>query len=421
MPYCTPKRVFQLGDYWLSRQSRSPAWCRTWFDNAARQTRRVSLRTTDFAEAKQRLNEWYIKHQTLKDCSTDQVTLAELFAQFYEQHGKTLASHDQVRRSLRTWLDFFKDMTVAEASDVALHEKFHEWLLVDNGFSNGTAIRMIGVGKAALNWAWKRGMIQTMPYIPNVKKTAAPPKGRPLSVVELNTHIRHAKHQHLKDFILLMAATAARPDAIFDLTIDQCDLENRLIHLNPEGRDQTKKYRPTVKMPERIVPLIKRRIREGDSSYLVAFNGRKVKSLKKSWGEARDAAGLDQRVVPYSLRHTLARWLRSRGVEAWQVSAQLGHRKEGASTTEIYAAYDPAYLSDAVAAIDGLLAQLQSLEKTASRTAKRESACELGKFACEKRVNEIPVQISKLASDCILAGKVVGAPGFEPGTSTMSR
>ena len=81
-----------------------------------------------------------------------------------------------------------------------------------------------------------------------------------------------------------MVATAARPDAIFDLTITQCDLENRLIHLNPEGREQTKKHRPTVKMLERIVPLIERRIQTGDSPYLGAFKGRRVKSLK-SLGE----------------------------------------------------------------------------------------------------------------------------------------
>jgi len=269
------------------------------------------------------LNEWYIVNQTVKDRAIDQVTLAELFAQFYEQHGKTLASHDQVRRSLRSWLDFFEDRTVSQASDIVLQEKFHKWLLIDRGWSNGTAIRMIGVGKAALNWAWKRNMIKTMPYIPNMKKTAAQPKGRPLSVKELTSLINQVKHQHLKDFIYLMVATAARPDAIFDLTIDQCDLENCLIHLNPEGREQTKKHRPTVKMPESIVPLIKRRMEESDCPYLVSFKGRQVKSLKKSWGEAREAAGLDVRVVPYSLRHTLARWLRSQGVEAFQVSARI--------------------------------------------------------------------------------------------------
>jgi hypothetical protein len=37
-----------------------------------------------------------------------------------------------------------------------------------------------------------------------------------------------------------MLGTAARPDAIFDLTFDRCDFESELIVLNPPGREQTK-------------------------------------------------------------------------------------------------------------------------------------------------------------------------------------
>ena len=137
----------------------------------------------------------------------------------------------------------------------------------------------------------------------------------------------------------------------------------------------------------------------------------------------REAANLDARVVPYSLRHTLARWLRSQGVEAFQVSSQLGHRTEGASTTEIYAPYDPSFLSASVAAIDALLAQLLPTELQKFRTATL-TACEFrqnAKFACEKRVRGFVGENSQLVNDCLLSGKVVGAPGFEPGTSTMSR
>ena len=423
MPRYSVKREFQLGDVWLSKQCRSPSWCRTWFDKASGQTKRASLKTTDIEAAKKRLTEWFVVNQTVKDRSADQIQLRQIFSPFYEKHGKNLASHDQVQRSLKTWLEFFGDKTVAEVVDITLQEEFHDWLLNDKGCSNGTAIRMIGVGKAALNWAFKRNILKEIPYIPNMKKTAAPPKGRPLSVAELRALIEHAEHQHLKDFIYLMAATAARPDAIFDLTIAQCDLENRLIHLNPEGREQTKKHRPTVKMPEGIVPLIERRIRKNDSDYLVAFKGQKVKSLKKSWGEAREAAGLDARVVPYSLRHTLARWLRSQGVEAFQVSSQMGHRTIGASTTEIYAPYDPAFLSTSVAAIDALLAQLPPTELQNSRTATQ-TACEFrqnAKITCEKRVNDFVGENANLVNDCLLSGNLVGAPGFEPGTSTMSR
>lgn len=156
-----------------------------------------------------------------------------------------------------------------------------------------------------------------------------------------------------------MLATAARPDAILDLTLDRCDIASRIIQLNPATRTQTKKYRPTVKMPEAIIPLIEKRQAAGDSPYLIAYNGKPVKSIKTSWRKARKAAGLDMAVNPYSLRHTMARWLRTQSVPVWEVQAQLGHKQAGAGTTEIYAPFDPAYLSKSVVAIDRLLMSVE--------------------------------------------------------------
>ena len=43
-------------------------------------------------------------------------------------------------------------------------------------------------------------------------------------------------------------ATAGRPEAILDLKWDQVDLTGGVIHLNPTGRIQTNKQRPTVRI-----------------------------------------------------------------------------------------------------------------------------------------------------------------------------
>ena len=45
-------------------------------------------------------------------------------------------------------------------------------------------------------------------------------------------------------------------------------------------------------------------------------------------------------------------------MSAWEVSAQLGHKKQELSITEIYAPFDPSYLSNAVEAIDAFLVEL---------------------------------------------------------------
>ena len=70
-------------------------------------------------------------------------------------------------------------------------------------------------------------------------------------------------------------------------------------------------------------------------------------------------ADLDAEVNPYSLRHTMARWLRKEGVPAWEVAAQLGHKQREFNTTEIYAPFDPSYLSASVQAVDRFFDQLR--------------------------------------------------------------
>jgi len=67
---------------------------------------------------------------------------------------------------------------------------------------------------------------------------------------------------------------------------------------------------------------------------------------------------LDDAVLPYSLRHTMARHMRKSGVSAWETTAQLGHKSREHRTTELYAPFDPDYLSAATVAIDSFFDSL---------------------------------------------------------------
>ena len=60
------------------------------------------------------------------------------------------------------------------------------------------------------------------------------------------------------------------------------------------------------------------------------------------WRLARDAAGLDERVTPYSIRHGMARELRKRRVPTEQIKVFLGRLPSGSdATTSIYAPCEP--------------------------------------------------------------------------------
>ncbi len=348
----TENRAYQIGDYWLSKQARSDVWCRTWYDSNSRQTRRSSLREEDFELAKQKLTDWFVLQHSKPTQEIAQATIAEIFARFYEHHGQTLVSARDVKRNLNYWLDFHEDATVEEAADQQQQTKFRDWLHKTRGMSLASVRTCLLIGKSALNWAWKRGEIAQIPYIPLVKPPKPEPKGRPLEVDEVVKLFAHAKQQHIRTLMAFMIGTAARTGAMLDMTIDQIDIERHLIHLNPEGRPQNNKFRPTVKLPSQLLEYAAERSKQVSGSMLISFNDKPVASVKTSWRKLVSDCKFNGNVQTYSFRHTVARWMRMQGVPAWEVAAQLGHKAPDFTTTEIYAPFDPTYLSKAVAAID---------------------------------------------------------------------
>src|SRR5215469_5418797 len=83
-----PTRPGHIGDYWLSRRSNSPIWCRTWFDPNTRQTRRASLGTDDLAAAGVALAKWVTTSVGTDRIAPHQITLARIFLRYYERQGK---------------------------------------------------------------------------------------------------------------------------------------------------------------------------------------------------------------------------------------------------------------------------------------------------------------------------------------------
>ena len=357
MPRYTNDRDFQLGDYWLSKRSGSEAWYRTWFDPESRQTRRASLGTADFEQAKKVLTDWFVLNHTKKDEQPTEAVLAELFARYFEHYGSGVRSHGNIERALRYWLEFHGTATLSEACAMPRQQAFQKHLRVERKLGSNTIRQTLTIGKAAINWAWKRGEIASVPYIELVKVPTPPPKGRPLEIDEVARMLSAADY-HLQVFIVLMIATTGRNKAVLDLRFDQIDLANDLIHLNPEGREQTLKFRPTIKLPPSLKPWLHEFRKASSAETIVQFRGAPVSSIRTTWRTLRKSLKLDDSVQPYGLRHTMARWLRKSSVPAWEVAAQLGHKTPDVSTTEIYAPFDPSYLFKSTAAIDDFLTRV---------------------------------------------------------------
>jgi hypothetical protein len=115
MPRYT-KHSFQIGEWWLSQRSGSPAWYATFYDAAAQRTRRVSLGTDDFEQARQKLLERYLEEHRPQNAPAETVALADIVLDYYKAHGAQTRSAGSIRTSCAYWVAFFGDARIAEAT-----------------------------------------------------------------------------------------------------------------------------------------------------------------------------------------------------------------------------------------------------------------------------------------------------------------
>lgn len=342
------KREHQLGKYWLGQRPESPAWYRCWSEGG--RTRRVSLGTTDRAEAEARLTDWYIQHVRPTSQALDGITIAEVIKVYLAEHAATIRTGDRQGYLAGFWLAHFGTATIAEATTPRAMQGFMQ-MLKGRGYALNTVRLILSVGRAAINRAWKMGEIASAPHVPDPRKrTPDNPRGRPLEVHELRTLLAAAPNSHLREFILWGLGTGARPEAILQLHARQIDRARGLVQLNPAGREQTTKFRPEVKLPPSLAE------RAPVDGYVVNYrSGVPVGSIKESWRAARAKAGLGKDVNPYSLRHTAARWMMMEGVPLQGVAFQLGHKVHAFDMTHRYIGVSPEYLREACAALDRLV------------------------------------------------------------------
>lgn len=354
------KREFRLGEFWVGRKPGRAGWCRCWYDRGRRQTRYQSLGTDDFQRACEALTDWFVLNHRTRDAAPGDVLIEKVLMDYYLDHAVKIRSAEQAKISMRYWADFFGGKTVAELT-IGEQERFVEHLR-EKDKSDGYIARILGVGRAALQRAARHQVLASVPHV--IDLPGRNTRKLRLSMDQMAAMFETAETPHVRKFLMYAVCTLSRPEALFDLTIFQCDKEHRLIDLNPPGRKQTKKYRPVVPMVEALVPWVEpgQPAKKGPNrgqpvTHVIAYKGRPIRSIKTAFRAMRAAADLPEDTTPYIIRHTMASELRKRGVPSWEVSGMLGH-KEAKSTTEIYATFDPSYLGQARSAIQRYVEEL---------------------------------------------------------------
>lgn len=341
-----------MPNYHLDKIDGSPRWYIIWSEG--RRTFRKSTWTTDHGEATKRLAAFILEGERLDQHEPGDVAITEVLDTYYEDRASKLPSAEQARIANKRLKAFYGSGTVLDITPGS-HARY-EKLRRGEGVGFATINRERMVLRAALNNHRKHHGLLNAPFVPSIPENhpdnkAVEPKGRPISLAELRTLIKACSYIHEWRLLMFLIGTMSRPDAAFAFEVDkQADFEHGLVVLNPPGRRQTKKYRPTLPMP-RFLREEFRRVKTGP---LVYYHGKAIRSAKTSIRRMRRENGLGERVTLYSIRHTMARELRRRGIPSDQIDIMLGHKVPGPRTSEIYAPYAPGYCQQAKRAIEAI-------------------------------------------------------------------
>ncbi|MEX0955048.1 MAG: hypothetical protein WDZ83_07545 [Rhizobiaceae bacterium] len=124
------------GRYYLSTRATSPYYHATWFDAAKRQTRRVSLGTTDIREAEVRLAEFVAQNARMQEEEPAETPLATVLTRYWHGHVCTLdregrlvriRSHEQQKYGLALWNEYWGEALVSDLT-VVRQKEFISWL-----------------------------------------------------------------------------------------------------------------------------------------------------------------------------------------------------------------------------------------------------------------------------------------------------
>jgi hypothetical protein len=161
---------FKLGPYSIERRKGTANWQRAWLDERGVK-QRASLGTSDFEQAKVNLAQWFIEHGRIRNQAPNDTPIVMVLERYLARHGRSIPSRDTAKRAASIWGEFWGDRMVTDLT-VDAQEEFLEWLRA-KGYSEGYVRRVLGVGQAALNRAWKRQEVTEVPWI------ELPPIGEP--------------------------------------------------------------------------------------------------------------------------------------------------------------------------------------------------------------------------------------------------
>ncbi len=314
------------------------------------------------SEAQKALAEYIIAQHspaTGRDLSPSQVSVADAISLYASEVAVNSARPHEVAAQLERLLDYFGSMTLADINGASCRAYVRE-----RG-KKTASLRELEYLRAAVRFAHKEGVVDRA--VPVTLPEKPQPRERWLERDEAAALIwaawrmrqkhkgqptKRATAKHVARFILVALYTGTRAGAICSAAIrptvgtGYIDLDAGLFYRRPPGEKETKKRKPPVALPDRLLVHLERWERLGISErFVVEWNGKPVNRINKAFRAVRDAAGLGDDVTPHTFRHTAATWLARNGVPFTQAADYVG--MSVGTYERVYRHHSPGYQEQA--------------------------------------------------------------------------
>lgn len=345
---------------WLAKRG---GWYIRWTE--AGRSRERSCGTADHGEAQIRLAEFIIESGRNRGSARDpsQYPIVEALSLYAAERGPETAAPDRIAICVDQLLGFWQPYTIGDIDEATCAAYRKHRIAV----SDGTVRTDLSCLRAAVRHAHARKRITHAPKVFLPEKPAG--RERWLRRGEAAALLWASRKDprvrlHLPLFILIGLHTGARKGAIMSLRWPQVDFELGRIDFNPPGRRRTKKGRPIIPIPRRLLWfLAKARERGTELGYVLNIDGHPIGNVKHSFATAAIRAGMSRErrnkngevvkaatISPHVLRHTAGTWMAQGGISMFDIAGWLGHSET--KTTELYAHHSPDFLSEARKVMD---------------------------------------------------------------------
>lgn len=328
----------------------------------------LGLAIDEREEAEKRLAEYLSdKHQPSRerDRSPTAISVADVLSIYMADKGSAVARPAALAGRVEALAGFFGTKTLADING-ALCRAY----AVHRG-SEQAARRELEDLRAAINHHRREGLCNAIIDIVLPEKSqprqqwltrsevarlirAAWRYRQPQGGVETDRHMR----RHIARFIIVSIYTGTRSGAVCAASFQPAigrghvDLDSGVFHRLPQGKRETNKRQPTIRLPGRLLGHLRRWHAKGISkSAVVEFDGKPIASVKKAFanvvtdaaaeakkaadrarqaGKVAEAAALMrsaanlEKTTPHTLRHTAVTWAMQGRADRYEAAGFFG-------------------------------------------------------------------------------------------------